>query len=337
MWGDAPQIRRRIGRRLSGVGVSARSRGRRARRRLAPVSVHRAMPTPVLAVAVDLSAGSEAALVRAATFAARAGARLLVIHAVATSGGSTAPLAKDPLAAFTARALGREALAEATLRVVRGGSVPEAVLGEAARLGADWLVVGTHGRSGLDRLLPGSVAEACVARAPCPVLTVPAGAEAHEPSARAPVLAAVDFSDLGRAALAEARTLAALHGASLELVHVVRDAGPHGGLSRVALSLGEIDPARDAAVRRRLAGATGDDLPTHVALGPPSRQVAAVAAAVGAGVVVMGTHGRHGLAGALLGNTAWATLQRARCAILTVGAAAARARAQAPPVLSGSA
>jgi nucleotide-binding universal stress UspA family protein len=43
-------------------------------------------------------------------------------------------------------------------------------------------VMSTHGRTGLTRLLMGSVAEAVVRRAPCPVLTVkqpaavPAGA-----------------------------------------------------------------------------------------------------------------------------------------------------------------
>lgn len=35
----------------------------------------------------------------------------------------------------------------------------------------DLIVLGTHGRSGLSRLLMGSVAEAVVRRAPCPVLT----------------------------------------------------------------------------------------------------------------------------------------------------------------------
>lgn len=35
----------------------------------------------------------------------------------------------------------------------------------------DYVVMGTHGRTGLSRLLMGSVAEAVVRRAPCPVLT----------------------------------------------------------------------------------------------------------------------------------------------------------------------
>jgi len=46
---------------------------------------------------------------------------------------------------------------------------------------ADFIVIGTHGRTGLTRLLMGSVAEAVVRRAKCPVLTIkqPAHAETH--------------------------------------------------------------------------------------------------------------------------------------------------------------
>jgi len=46
--------------------------------------------------------------------------------------------------------------------------------GEVVRIAeeeqAEMIVMGTHGRTGLTRLLMGSVAEAIVRRAPCPVL-----------------------------------------------------------------------------------------------------------------------------------------------------------------------
>jgi len=42
----------------------------------------------------------------------------------------------------------------------------------AERENIDLIVMGTHGRTGLTRLLMGSVAEAVVRRAPCPVLTL---------------------------------------------------------------------------------------------------------------------------------------------------------------------
>lgn len=42
----------------------------------------------------------------------------------------------------------------------------------ARRIGADLIVMGTHGRHGVSRLLLGSVAEAVLRIAPCPVLLV---------------------------------------------------------------------------------------------------------------------------------------------------------------------
>jgi nucleotide-binding universal stress UspA family protein len=55
--------------------------------------------------------------------------------------------------------------------LLRGESAAE-IVQLAAEVGADLIVMGTHGRSGLGRLLMGSVAEAVMRKAPCPVLTV---------------------------------------------------------------------------------------------------------------------------------------------------------------------
>jgi nucleotide-binding universal stress UspA family protein len=43
----------------------------------------------------------------------------------------------------------------------------------AERDGVDLIVMSTHGRTGIDHMLMGSVTEKVVARAPCPVLTIP--------------------------------------------------------------------------------------------------------------------------------------------------------------------
>jgi hypothetical protein len=47
----------------------------------------------------------------------------------------------------------------------------------AAEEGVEMIVLGTHGRSGMTRMLMGSVAEAVVRRATCPVLVYRAAAE----------------------------------------------------------------------------------------------------------------------------------------------------------------
>jgi universal stress protein A len=46
------------------------------------------------------------------------------------------------------------------------------IAGLAEEEQADLIIMGTHGRTGLTRLLMGSVAEAVVRRADCPVLTL---------------------------------------------------------------------------------------------------------------------------------------------------------------------
>jgi nucleotide-binding universal stress UspA family protein len=52
------------------------------------------------------------------------------------------------------------------------GDPAEAIIQLAEADNVDMIVMGTHGRTGLTRLLMGSVAEAVVRRAKCPVLTV---------------------------------------------------------------------------------------------------------------------------------------------------------------------
>ena len=53
---------------------------------------------------------------------------------------------------------------------IRRGSPADEVVAESKEWGADVIVLSTHGRTGLGRLFLGSVANAVVHHAPCPVL-----------------------------------------------------------------------------------------------------------------------------------------------------------------------
>jgi nucleotide-binding universal stress UspA family protein len=60
----------------------------------------------------------------------------------------------------------------ATEAIIRGGMPAESIVDCAKKQGCDFIVMGTHGRRGWSRFRFGSVAEAVLRQAPCPVLTV---------------------------------------------------------------------------------------------------------------------------------------------------------------------
>ena len=59
-------------------------------------------------------------------------------------------------------------------QVVEFGGAVDNIVEKAEGEQVDRIVMSTHGRTGIDRLVMGSVAEKVIARAPCPVLIVPA-------------------------------------------------------------------------------------------------------------------------------------------------------------------
>jgi nucleotide-binding universal stress UspA family protein len=126
----------------------------------------------------DFSHTGDAALAMATALARDTGAKLLIVHAeeppMAYGGGELYYGRLEPA---------REDL-EKMLEAIKPSdpAVPyehRLVTGEPAhaltRLAADedvdMIVMGTHGRTGLSRMVMGSVAEAVVRRAGCPVLT----------------------------------------------------------------------------------------------------------------------------------------------------------------------
>ena len=61
--------------------------------------------------------------------------------------------------------------------VVEPGTATSAIVQYAAENNVDLIVMSTHGRTGFSRLIMGSVAEAVVRKADCPVLALKAAAE----------------------------------------------------------------------------------------------------------------------------------------------------------------
>ncbi len=65
--------------------------------------------------------------------------------------------------------------------VVEFGSPTDRIVEYAAENDIDLVVMGTHGRTGLRRVIMGSVAEAVVRKAECPVLALKSGSETPHP------------------------------------------------------------------------------------------------------------------------------------------------------------
>lgn len=285
--------------------------------------------------ALDPAPETEPALVAAVELAARMGGtlHLMTVRPPLADDEYRAP--GDPEAGVRAvvevtvdRALGAGAYAEIAPRIVvaREDDPAASVAQYAGEVGVGTLVLGTHGRVGLRRFRLGSVAEAVVRRAPCPVLVVPNRSTGRTPGPDRPVLVPVDFSEPSARALALARPLADLYGAPVEVLHVEDGLG-WAALAATALAAHEVgvppnSPPTDADLRAFAERVGAGDVGAHVATGSPADAVVARAEALDAGAVVMGTHGRSGPARALFGSVTEAALRRLRCPLLTVRPAA---------------
>ena len=137
------------------------------------------MTTPVILFPTDFSVANLSALDTAVSLARDRGGMLIVAYCqeepLAYGGGEFAygvPVPDDAeLEAMLDELVAKVVGVACQKRLLRG--VPwRSIVGLAEKEGAEMIVMGTHGRTGLTRLLMGSVAEAVVRHAPCPVLTI---------------------------------------------------------------------------------------------------------------------------------------------------------------------
>jgi len=135
------------------------------------------MPANTIVFPTDFSTASDAALVHAAALARQSGGRLLIVHVeeppLAYGGGELYYGLPEPSSERILKMLEDVKPADTavpfTHRLTMGDPAAE-IVRIATDEQAEMIVLGTHGRTGLSRLLMGSVAEAIVRRAPCPVL-----------------------------------------------------------------------------------------------------------------------------------------------------------------------
>ncbi|MCA9263424.1 MAG: universal stress protein [Planctomycetales bacterium] len=137
------------------------------------------METKNILCPVDFSENSEFALAYASALAKESGGTLHLLYVIehqpvtdtGFAGYTWEPVDVEAVQKELGQVMSPDAAVAREDHVVSGD--PASRIVEFAEDNAiDMVVIGTHGRTGLARLLMGSVAEAVVRRAPCPVITV---------------------------------------------------------------------------------------------------------------------------------------------------------------------
>jgi nucleotide-binding universal stress UspA family protein len=276
---------------------------------------------------IDFSVGSRCAMTQAARLAIEHGAELVLLHAWFLPVISGEYVYPGELVQEVAEAAQRDldgAVAEArelgvpavSARLVND-SAPRAIVDAAkADPSIDVIAIGTRGRSGVSRFVLGSVAEAVVRHAPCPVLTIRHNLDVRPVKN---VLVPVDFSARSRDALNLAAELVRPGGSGITLLHVVE----------LPVAWGELRPfdvdrelSHRAAAQLKdwaadLATKTNVPVSTRICVGNPAHQLLEVLGTeLVFDLVVIGSRGRTGLARMTLGSVAEKIVRHAPCAVL---------------------
>ena len=208
---------------------------------------------------------------------------------------------------------------EVTTEQLEGKVVPTLI---AQAEHADRLVVGSRGLGEVKGLLAGSVSTAVVSHATAPVVVVRGRTLDGAPPARGPVVVGVDGSVSCRDAVEVAFEEASARGATLVAVNVWSDVSVQPSLGAVPEDphWSRIQTGEEIVLAERLAGYQEryPDVTVErvVARDRPVRVLSEYAEA--AQLLVVGTRGRGGFKGLLLGSTSNALIQTADCPVLVV-------------------
>jgi nucleotide-binding universal stress UspA family protein len=287
-----------------------------------------------IVVGIDGSPGAQHALEWAVAECAVRAAPLVVVHAweppapVSGLGSILDPLDVQPYehhaaevlaAAFTNAVSGLGTEAANIVPVLERGYPPTRLL-DAAK-GAQLLVLGTRGRGGFRGLLLGAVGQHCSLHATTAVAVIPDAATLR---AGGEVVVGVDGSEGARAALCWAVEEAVKRSAELCVVHAWRfDAATAPADYRyAAINRDTFLRQSHAMVQRELERAIAQVGVSPVTVDPVSVDQPPVQALVGRagrdGLLVVGSRGRGGFAGLLLGSVSQHCLHHARGAVVVV-------------------
>lgn len=134
------------------------------------------------------------------------------------------------------------------------------------------------------------------------------------------LLMAIDLSEESEQVGARAGELAKAYGASLHIIHVIEPLSfAYGGDIPMDFSgiQEEIQQQAKQQLTRFGESCSVDPDNQHIVLGRPEVEIHALAEELGVDLIVVGSHGRYGLA-LLMGSTANGVLHGANCDVLAV-------------------
>jgi nucleotide-binding universal stress UspA family protein len=185
---------------------------------------------------------------------------------------------------------------------LREGGIAQEIVALAEDIGAGLIVMGSRGLGGIRRALMGSVSDAVVRHAHCPVMVV-----REEPVVfPTKILVATDRSREAELAAKTAADLAKSTNSELHVVHVGFDQARDEAQNELDTEVGMV----------REAGVT--DVQAHLKFGIPARTIVDLAEEVGVGLIVMGSRGRGGVRRALIGSVSSSVVPHAHCPVLVV-------------------
>jgi len=221
---------------------------------------------------------------------------------------------------------GHETIAEVQL-----GLPPNAVTKFAKRWGADLIMVGPRGLNAVTRVMLGSVAQAILRSAPCSVEIARTNSKTSSVfSPATKILLATDGSECSAAAMNMVANRAWPVGTQFKIVSVAELTIPENlsaaysssltypsGLIEELLNGAKCRAHEAVADARKILGAAGLSIMESgtVPFGDPQSVLLDEAKAWGADLIVLGSHGRHGIDRVLMGSVSESVALHAHCSV----------------------
>ena len=279
-------------------------------------------PTKVL-LATDGSGDAELAATTAASLAKSTGSELHVVHV-------WRPVPSVHFDALIRQEMRREAqeILDAQVKKIEGlgatvaevhlreGDASEEITALAAEIGVGLAAVGSRGRGKIRRLLMGSVSDAVVRHAHCPVVV----ARWKPVAFPARILLATDGSEEATLATQTTTDLGERTGSELHVVHVGERPPTHYPDRHGYRALYEEDEREarqllEAQIEKmKAAGATVAQ--AHLRIGRADEEVVVLAEDLGVDLIAMGGRGLGGARRALMGSVADSVVRHAHCPVL---------------------